>query len=87
MKIMTILACMELSGISVNLKSLQELSSVISNEMQSLETKAYDLAGRKFNFSSSKEVGQVCEIKILYIIYIYILYTNYINLYSIYIFI
>ncbi|KYN17239.1 Helicase POLQ-like protein [Trachymyrmex cornetzi] len=59
MRIMTTLACMELSGIAVNLKSLQELSSVVSNEMQSLETKAYDLAGRKFNFSSSKEVGQV----------------------------
>ncbi|KAL6260260.1 hypothetical protein P5V15_007793 [Pogonomyrmex californicus] len=59
MKIMTILACMELSGIGVNLKSLQELSTVISNEMQSLEIKAFDLAGRKFNFSSSKEVGQV----------------------------
>lgn len=59
MKIVIILACMEISGIGVNLKSLQELSSVISNEMQSLETKAYNLAGRKFNFSSSKEVGQV----------------------------
>ncbi|KYN42028.1 Helicase POLQ-like protein [Trachymyrmex septentrionalis] len=59
MRIMTTLACMELSGIGVNLKSLQELSSVVSNEMQSLETKAYNLAGRKFNFSSSKEVGQV----------------------------
>ncbi|XP_018400080.1 PREDICTED: DNA polymerase theta [Cyphomyrmex costatus] len=59
MRIMTILACMELSGIGINLKSLQELSSVVSNEMQSLEMKAYDLAGRKFNFSSSKEVGQV----------------------------
>ncbi|XP_032671376.1 DNA polymerase theta isoform X2 [Odontomachus brunneus] len=59
MRIATILACMELSGIGVNLKSLQELSSVVLNEMQSLETRAYDLAGRKFNFSSSKEVGQV----------------------------
>ncbi|XP_050459690.1 DNA polymerase theta [Cataglyphis hispanica] len=59
MRIVTILACMELSGIGINPKSLQELSLVTSNEMQSLETKAYDLAGRKFNFSSSKEVGQV----------------------------
>ncbi|EZA60981.1 DNA polymerase theta [Ooceraea biroi] len=55
----TILACMELSGIGVDTKSLQELLSVISNKMQSLETKAYNLAGRKFNFSSSKDVGQV----------------------------
>lgn len=86
MKIMTTLACMELSGIGVNLKSLQELSLVISNEMQSLETKAYDLAGKKFNFSSSKEVGQVCcEVKILYIIHIciiYILYTLHTFLYN-----
>lgn len=59
MRIATVLACMELSGIGVNLKTLQELSSVILNEMQSLETKVYDLAGRKFNLSSSKEVGQV----------------------------
>ncbi|XP_072765089.1 DNA polymerase theta isoform X1 [Anoplolepis gracilipes] len=59
MRTVTILASMELSGIGVNLKSLQELSLITSNEMQSLETKAYDLAGRKFNFSSSKEVGQV----------------------------
>ncbi|XP_014469442.1 PREDICTED: DNA polymerase theta isoform X2 [Dinoponera quadriceps] len=59
MRIAAILACMELSGIGVNVKTLQELSSVVLNEMQSLETKAYDLAGRKFNLSSSKEVGQV----------------------------
>jgi len=80
---MTTLACMELSGIGVNLKSLQELSSVISNEMLSLETKAYDLAGRKFNFSSSKEVGQVREIETLYV-YMYILYIcTYIYIYII----
>lgn len=64
MRIATVLACMELSGIGVNLKTLQELSSVVLNEMQSLETRAYDLAGRKFNFSSSKEVGQVRTLEI-----------------------
>ncbi|XP_029175852.1 DNA polymerase theta [Nylanderia fulva] len=59
MRTVTLLACMELSGINVNIKSLEELSLVTSNEMQSLEKKAYHLAGKKFNFSSSKEVGQV----------------------------
>lgn len=59
MRIVTILACMELSGITVDIKLLQELSSAVTRKMQSLETEAYDLAGRKFNFSSSKEVGQV----------------------------
>jgi len=77
---MTTLAWMELSGIGVNLKSLQELSSVVSNEMQSLETKAYNLAGRKFNFSSSKEVGQVRKVK-FYIYYIYCVYILYIYIY------
>lgn len=89
MKIMTTLACMELSGIGVNLKSLQELSSIISNELQSLETKAYDMAGKKFNFSSSKEVGQVREVKIfivhinyVHINYVYITYILQIFLYN-----
>lgn len=73
-RIVTILACMELLGISVNLKSLQELLSVVSSEMLSLETKAYDLAGRKFNFLSSKEVGQVREPETLnYTIYLIII--------------
>lgn len=76
MKTVIILACMELSGIGINIKSLQELSLVTSNEMQSLETKAYDLAGRKFNFSSPKEVGQVCETEI--ILYIYKVYYVYV---------
>jgi len=53
---------MELSGIGIDIKSLQELSLIISNKMQSLETKAYNLAGRKFNFLSSKEVAQVCKV-------------------------
>jgi len=62
MKTIIILACMELSGIGIDIKSLQELSSIISNKIQSLETKAYNLAGRKFNFLSSKEVAQVCKV-------------------------
>lgn len=62
MKTVTLLACMELTGLGVSLKSLQDLSFVIRQEMTSLEERAYALAGRKFNFSSSKEVGEVCDI-------------------------
>lgn len=60
MRCITLLARMELSGFGIHLKSLQELSRVIEGEMFSLEERAYSLAGRKFNFSSSKEVSQVC---------------------------
>lgn len=63
MKIIIILACMELSGIGINPKALQGLSSTILNKMQSLETQAYELAGKKFNLLSSKEVSQVCSFK------------------------
>ncbi|XP_076234404.1 DNA polymerase theta [Calliopsis andreniformis] len=59
MKTVTLLACMELTGLGVSLKSLQDLSSVIRQEMTSLEQRAYTLAGKKFNFSSSKEVGEI----------------------------
>jgi len=85
MKTIIILACMELSGIGIDIKSLQELLSVISNKMQSLETEAYNLAGRKFNFLSSKEVGQVCKVwsfilhVLLYLIVIYNFYKMILN--------
>lgn len=64
MRSITLLARMELTGFGIHLKSLQELSHVIESEMLSLKERAYSLAGRKFNFSSSKEVSQVC-IKVL----------------------
>ncbi|KAF7378835.1 hypothetical protein HZH66_015069 [Vespula vulgaris] len=59
MRSITLLARMELTGFGIHLKSLQELSHVIEGEMLSLKERAYSLAGRKFNFSSSKEVSQV----------------------------
>ncbi|KAI4495700.1 hypothetical protein M0802_008535 [Mischocyttarus mexicanus] len=59
MRSITLLARMELTGFGINLKSLQELSRVIEVEMSSLEERAFSLTGRKFNFSSSKEVSQI----------------------------
>ncbi|XP_015182607.1 PREDICTED: DNA polymerase theta [Polistes dominula] len=59
MRSITLLARMELTGFGINLKSLQELSQVIEVEMSSLEERAFSLTGRKFNFSSSKEVSQI----------------------------
>ncbi|CAD1478881.1 unnamed protein product [Heterotrigona itama] len=59
MKTVILLACMELTGLGVSLKSLQDLSSIVHEEMTSLEERAYALCGRRFNFSSSKQVGEV----------------------------
>ncbi|XP_076390192.1 DNA polymerase theta isoform X3 [Megachile rotundata] len=59
MRIIISLACMELNGLGVSLKSLQDLSSIVRKEMTSLEERAYALCGKKFNFSSSKEIGKI----------------------------
>ncbi|XP_024946082.1 DNA polymerase theta isoform X2 [Cephus cinctus] len=59
MKAVATLARMELTGLGIHLKSLEELSSVIQQEMSSLEQRAYALAGKKFNFSSSKNIAQI----------------------------
>ncbi|XP_063984918.1 DNA polymerase theta [Diachasmimorpha longicaudata] len=59
MPIVILLARMELTGFGVNLQALQELSSVIQDQLTSIESKAYTIAGRRFNFSSSKSVAGV----------------------------
>ncbi|XP_076224101.1 DNA polymerase theta isoform X2 [Nomia melanderi] len=59
MKAVILLASMELTGLGVSLKSLQDLSSVVHQEMISLQERAYALSGKKFNFSSPTEVSKV----------------------------
>lgn len=63
-----ILACMELRGFGINIDALKELSEAVRTDMTSIEEKAFNLAGRKFNFNSSKEVAQVMIIQ--YFIYL-----------------
>ncbi|XP_012271353.1 DNA polymerase theta [Orussus abietinus] len=59
MRAVATLARMELTGLGVSLKSLQELLAVLQQETASLEQRSFAMAGRKFNFSSSKDVAQV----------------------------
>lgn len=58
------LAIMELRGFGVNIDALKELSAAVKNDMTSIEDKAFGLAGKKFNFNSSKEVAQVITINL-----------------------
>ncbi|CAG9823805.1 unnamed protein product [Phaedon cochleariae] len=53
------LANMELSGMSVSKTSLQELVGNIKHQITAIETQAYSLAGKRFNFQSSKEVAKI----------------------------
>ena len=50
---------MELNGISVNLDTLQKISSEFNEELTICEAAIYDLAGHEFNINSPKQVGVV----------------------------
>ncbi|KAG5899170.1 hypothetical protein JTB14_029004 [Gonioctena quinquepunctata] len=53
------LASMEIGGISVSKILLQELADNLKNQLSAIESKAFSLAGRRFNFVSSTEVAKV----------------------------
>ncbi|RZC40268.1 DNA polymerase theta, partial [Asbolus verrucosus] len=59
MTCLRILAKMELVGLGTNKKALHKLVDTINKEKSILERKAYGLAGRRFSFTSSKDVARV----------------------------
>lgn len=59
MEIVIILAKMELRGFGINYDSINELSTVIKNDLDAIEQEAFKLAGQRFNFCSTKEVSLV----------------------------
>jgi len=54
-----VLARMEYTGIKVNIKRLQELSVKHGDRIVAAEKEIYELAGRKFNINSPKQLGKV----------------------------
>ena len=54
-----LLSRMERTGIKVDPKILKDLSTYIGLELHKLTDKVYQLAGRKFNIGSPKQVGEV----------------------------
>ena len=53
---------MELKGFAVNESKLYDLSEKITKLLKNLEENIYEVNGRKFNLSSSKDVAQVLGI-------------------------
>lgn len=64
------LAKMEINGISVSKDLLRALVDSLKRQLQTIEKKAFSLAGRHFNFVSSTEVAKVIgnSFKFLYTI-------------------
>lgn len=53
---------MELDGFRINRKYLQELESILKDLCQKLQKKVFEISGRKFSFTSTKEVAKVIGI-------------------------
>ncbi|WP_298840523.1 DNA polymerase I [uncultured Roseobacter sp.] len=54
-----VLAGMERSGIKVDRNTLSQMSNAFSQKMAGLEDEIYELAGRKFNVGSPKQLGEI----------------------------
>ena len=59
MPLMPVLAEMEMNGVMLDTDSLKETSSVLTNRMNEIEARIYELAGEKFNIASPKQVGDI----------------------------
>ncbi len=54
-----ILAEMEWTGVRVDVAELNELSSMLTERLHSMEQQAFNLAGEKFNIASPSQVGEI----------------------------
>ena len=54
-----VLRAMEEAGVRVNVAKLKEAETTLTEELNALEQRIYDLAGEPFNISSPKQVGEL----------------------------
>lgn len=59
MPLVFVLANMEYEGVSIDSEELKRLSSELKENADILEKEIYDLAGRTFNISSPKQLGEI----------------------------
>ncbi len=59
MPLMPVLAEMEMNGVCLDTESLKETSKVLTDRMNELEHRIYELAGELFNIASPKQVGEI----------------------------
>lgn len=57
LKILPVLAKMELEGISLNANYLRELEVELTEEIKKVETKIFEISGEEINLNSPKQVG------------------------------
>ena len=59
MPLMPVLAEMEMNGVCLDTNSLSETSRILTERMDVIEKRIYELAGQSFNIASPKQVGEI----------------------------
>ena len=59
MPLVQVLADMEMTGVRIDTKSLSETSAALTQRMNEIEHRIYEVAGEEFNISSPRQVGDV----------------------------
>ena len=59
MPLMPVLAEMEMNGVCLDTESLKETSKVLTDRVNEIEARIYELAGEPFNIASPKQVGEI----------------------------
>ena len=59
MPLMPVLAEMEMNGVVLDTEALRQTSKDLTQRMNDIETRIYELAGEPFNISSPKQVGDI----------------------------
>ena len=59
MPLVRVLTEMEMNGVRIDIKALQEVSESFTKRMNDLEAQIHQLAGESFNVSSPKQVGDI----------------------------
>ena len=59
MPLVPVLADMEMNGVRIDTASLAETSRLLTNRMNDIEQRIYQLAGEPFNIASPKQVGEI----------------------------
>ena len=59
MPLMPVLAEMEMNGVRLDTESLKETSTQLTQRMNDIEQRIYELAGQSFNIASPKQVGEI----------------------------
>ena len=59
MPLMPVLAEMEMNGVILDTESLKETSHALTQRMNEMEARIYELAGERFNIASPKQVGDI----------------------------